>query len=242
MQNDGHDTTVDYAGNWTRTFVTPLLNNTTFMNKTLLVITFDENETYTIKNNVWTLLLGDVVPPSLRGTTDDTFYTHYSLLSTIQNNWGLYNLGRNDVVANVSNVFQIVANATGYQNVAVDPNTIPFFNFTANGFFDPADETPIPAVNETAPGAGGQGILPSLKGTNGSAIQPPSTSSSAAAAPSGSSGSSPSGGASGGSATTGSASAAASSKSAANAHITFSTGSVVGYVFALFAFTLGLVV
>jgi len=93
MLNDGHDTTVDYAGNWTRSFLTPLLNNTNFNgNKTLILVTFDENETYDIRNQVWTLLLGNAIPPNLRGTTDPTYYTHYSCLSSIQANWGLYHL------------------------------------------------------------------------------------------------------------------------------------------------------
>lgn len=36
------------------------------------------NGTYDINNNVYSLLLGNVIPDHLRGTTDDTFYTHYS--------------------------------------------------------------------------------------------------------------------------------------------------------------------
>src|SRR5271155_4027481 len=234
MLNDGHDTTVDYAGNWTRSFITPLLNNTTFMNKTLVLITFDEDETYTIKNQVWALLLGDAIPPSLRGTTDNTFYTHYSTLSTIQNNWGLYNLGRGDVVANFSNVFQLVANATKYTgNVVVAPADIPYNNFTSSGYFDTTNEGPIPAVNETALGAGGKGILPSLKGTNGSAIPPPVSSASATG----------SGTAAASGAASGSASAAASgSKSAAVRQFTYSYGEMVGLLFAIAAFGLGLVV
>jgi acid phosphatase len=194
MQNDGHDTTVDYTGNWTRSFLTPLLNNSAFINKTLVLITFDETETYTIKNNVWALLLGDVIPANLKGTSDDTYYTHWSALSTIQNNWGLYNLGRGDVSATASNVFSIVSNTTGWKNVNVAPSDIPYANFTATGYFDPTNPGPIPAVLTNITGAGGRGVLPSLKGTNGSAIQPPSSSSSssssAAASGSSSSGSS----------------------------------------------------
>ena len=173
MQNDGHDTTVDYAGNWSRTILTPLLNNTSFMNRTLLLLTFDEDETYTFRNQVWALLLGDVIPPSLRGTTDSTVYTHYSCLSTVQNNWGLYHLGRNDVNPQYANVFQLVANATGYQNQNVSVNSLPYLNFTSTGYFDSSNPGPIPAVNTTAAGAGGKGVLPSLKGVNGSAIPPP---------------------------------------------------------------------
>jgi hypothetical protein len=47
MTDDGHDTTVTFAANWARTFLEPLLNNSYFMNNTLIVLTFDEDETYT---------------------------------------------------------------------------------------------------------------------------------------------------------------------------------------------------
>jgi hypothetical protein len=42
---------------------------------------------------------GTAVPLNLRGTTDDTLYTHYSSLSTVQANWGLKSLGRQDTNA-----------------------------------------------------------------------------------------------------------------------------------------------
>jgi|SRR5579862_409088 len=206
MQNDGHDTTVDYAGNWSRTILSPLLNDSTVMNKTLLLLTFDENETYTIKNQVWAVLLGDVIPDNLRGTTDATYYTHYSCLSTVQNNWGLYHLGRNDVNPTYSNVFQIVSNVTGYQNQNVSSSSAPYLNFTSSGYFDTANPGPIPAVNTTATGAGGRGVLPSLKGVNGSAIPAPSSSASATA--SGSAGGAASASASGSAGAGGSTSAA----------------------------------
>jgi acid phosphatase len=47
MTDDGHDTDVTFAANWARGFLTPLLNNSYFMNNTLVVLTFDEDETYT---------------------------------------------------------------------------------------------------------------------------------------------------------------------------------------------------
>jgi hypothetical protein len=45
------------------------------------------------------ILTGGAIPLSLRGTTDDTLYTHYSSLSTMQANWGLKSLGRGDTIA-----------------------------------------------------------------------------------------------------------------------------------------------
>jgi hypothetical protein len=45
------------------------------------------------------ILTGGAIPLSLHGTTDDTLYTHYSSLSTVQANWGLKSLGRGDTIA-----------------------------------------------------------------------------------------------------------------------------------------------
>lgn len=46
-------------------------------------------------------LTGNALPLNLRGQKDDTFYTHYSSLSTVQANWGLRSLGRQDTNASV---------------------------------------------------------------------------------------------------------------------------------------------
>ena len=80
------------------------------MNKTLVLITFDENHTYTEQNRVLAILLGDAVPSNLVGTKDSNFYSHYSEISTVEANWGLDTLGRWDVGANV---FSMVAAQTG---------------------------------------------------------------------------------------------------------------------------------
>lgn len=84
MTSDGHDTTVTVAGSWTMNFLAPLLNNTNFMNNTLVLITFDESHTYTLQNRVMGILIGDAVPASLVGTTDSNVYTHYSEISTVE--------------------------------------------------------------------------------------------------------------------------------------------------------------
>lgn len=62
-------------------------------------LAFDETESYTSDNDVFSVLLGDAVPSSSHGTTDGTEYTHYSMLSTVENNWDLDNLGQGDVGA-----------------------------------------------------------------------------------------------------------------------------------------------
>ncbi|KAF9283205.1 hypothetical protein BGZ68_005499 [Mortierella alpina] len=134
MINDGHNTTVADASKWLSGFLPPLLANKTFINNTLVVLTFDETEDYKVPNRVWTILLGDVVA-SLKNTTDSTFYTHYSLLSTVESNWDLGNLGRQDANATVSNVFDFVARLTGYQNTNVTKP--PGLNGTEPGFLSP---------------------------------------------------------------------------------------------------------
>jgi len=97
MVNDGHDTNTTYVGDWLNYFLGPLLNNTNFNgNKTLILLTFDETENYTVNNQVYALLLGSAVPEAARGTVDSTYYTHYSSLSSVQANWGLGSLGRGD--------------------------------------------------------------------------------------------------------------------------------------------------
>ncbi|KAJ6107085.1 phosphoesterase-domain-containing protein [Penicillium sp. IBT 18751x] len=55
------------------------------------------------------------------GTNDDTFYTHYSSIASVSANWGLPSLGRWDCGANL---FEIVANKTGYVNYEVDTTNL----------------------------------------------------------------------------------------------------------------------
>ncbi|CAJ2510287.1 Uu.00g061870.m01.CDS01 [Anthostomella pinea] len=110
MTSDGHDTDVTVAGTWTRNFLDPLLDDARFMQNTLVLVTFDENESYSQQNRVMGILVGDAVPAELVGTVDDTYYNHYSEAATVSANWDLHTLGRFDVGANV---FRMVADKTG---------------------------------------------------------------------------------------------------------------------------------
>ncbi len=72
---------------------------------TLIVITFDEADfdaqgydtNYDGPNQIYTVLLGDMIEP---GTVISTPHNHYSLMKTIQNNFGAKSLGKNDQSAN----------------------------------------------------------------------------------------------------------------------------------------------
>ncbi|KAH3901550.1 related to Probable acid phosphatase [Saccharomycodes ludwigii] len=160
MLNDGHDTTIKYAGNWTRTFLEPLLENEYFMNDTLILLTFDENENYGMQNTVFSVLLGGVIPDELKGTNDDTFYDHYSQIATVEANWDLYCLGRNDVDANI---FSLVAEAAGISNKEVD-TTYKLNNDTYVGYLLD-DQLDLPAPNVSAVNMNGKGVLPTIVDT-----------------------------------------------------------------------------
>ncbi|KAF7970170.1 hypothetical protein HWV62_35224 [Athelia sp. TMB] len=163
MVDDGHDTSPEFFSNWTQWWLTPLLADSRFNdNRTLILLTFDENDSYDAENRVMSILLGGAVPTKLHGQTDSTYYTHYSTISTVQNNWQLKSLGRGDVNKTMANVFTLVANSTGYNNTAVPEAARPQTNLT--GIFDgPLNANQYipfyapPSTNVV--GAGGQGVL-----------------------------------------------------------------------------------
>ena len=97
LVDDGHDTDINFEASWLSFWLMPLLNDTRFNDdRTLILLTADENETSGINNRVFNLLLGGAVPQNLRGQTDSTYYTHFSSLSTVEANWQLGSLGRGD--------------------------------------------------------------------------------------------------------------------------------------------------
>jgi len=99
LNHDGHDTTVDVAAAWLKKFL-----DDTFPEKlrqgTLVIVTFDEsggNE----DNRIFTMFLGDMVKD---GSLQDPKalakrYNHYSVLRTIEDNFGLPPLTANDRAA-----------------------------------------------------------------------------------------------------------------------------------------------
>ena len=106
IQNDGHSppetsalqrwSGVEFLSQWLRGFLEPLLANPAFTKETLVVIIFDESVPYD-ENHVYATLLGDMVKP---GTVEADHYNHYSLLRTIEENFELGTLSRNDLTAN----------------------------------------------------------------------------------------------------------------------------------------------
>jgi hypothetical protein len=64
-------------------------------------VVFDENAG-AVPNRVYAAIAGRAVTNV--GTTDSTALTHYSLLATLEANFGLGNLGKNDVTARPFNL------------------------------------------------------------------------------------------------------------------------------------------
>jgi len=96
MNNDGHNTNVGVAGDWVRKFL-----DKTFSEKlrkgTLVVVTFDESD-HNSDNKIYTLFLGDMVKDAsqLDPKVLDRRYTHYNVLRTIEDNFGLQPLSDGD--------------------------------------------------------------------------------------------------------------------------------------------------
>jgi hypothetical protein len=96
MNHDGHDTSAQVAGAWAKKFL-----DETFSEKmrkgTLVVLTFDESGG-NADNRIYTVFLGDMVKPAAQQDPAvlGKRYTHYNVLRTIEENFGLEPLSSND--------------------------------------------------------------------------------------------------------------------------------------------------
>jgi hypothetical protein len=165
MTSDAHDTDVETAGEWLRSFLDPLLTDPNFMSNTLILVTFDENESYGDRNQVFSIVLGDAVPANLVGTVDSAYYNHYSELSTVEANWDLGTLGRWDVGANI---FDFVGQKTGdtIKTWAPDANFgNHYFNLSYAGVFNSKkpNNAIYPAPNLALDGYRGRPIFGPIK-------------------------------------------------------------------------------
>ncbi|KIX04863.1 uncharacterized protein Z518_05734 [Rhinocladiella mackenziei CBS 650.93] len=156
MTNDAHDTNITFGAQWEWDWLQPLLKNEYFMNDTLVLLSFDENENYPVPNKIFSILIGGAVPQHLRGSTDETFYNHYSTIASVSQNWGLPSLGRWDCHANV---FELVANKTGYKNQKIQTAGMYFNESYPGPLSDDAyvPDWPIPTNASTC--AHGKGVL-----------------------------------------------------------------------------------
>jgi len=99
MNHDGHDTNAQVTGAWVKKFLEEGFPEK-LRKGTLVVVTFDESGGNQ-DNRIYTVFLGDMVKPA---TQQDPaalgkYYTHYSVLRTIEDNFGLEPLTANDRAA-----------------------------------------------------------------------------------------------------------------------------------------------
>jgi hypothetical protein len=99
LDDDGHDPTsnaqegIKKAADWLRMFLTTWLHfddktwvpKDDAMKRTLVIVTFDESEGNGRPERIYTVFLGDMVKPQ----EVTAAYTHYSILRTIEDNFGL---------------------------------------------------------------------------------------------------------------------------------------------------------
>ncbi|CEP08206.1 hypothetical protein [Parasitella parasitica] len=101
IDNDAHDTDMKFGSNWLKKFLSKRINQKAFNENTMFVLTFDEDDGASDNNKVLTVLFGPDFHPKSKSNKDNTKYTHYSLLKTIEDNWDLGDLGQNDKKANI---------------------------------------------------------------------------------------------------------------------------------------------
>jgi Phosphoesterase family len=96
MNNDGHNTSVAFGAAWVGKFL-----KDTFTEKlrtgTLVIVTYDESG-HNADNRIYTLFLGDMVKEASQQDPSELgrYYTHYSVLRTIEDNFGLLPLNQGD--------------------------------------------------------------------------------------------------------------------------------------------------
>ncbi len=95
QESDGHDTGVKFADKWYSNTFGPLLKDPKFRDNTLLITTFDEG-TSKGSNQIYLTFWGPSVKPNNKVKTKVGFY---NLLSTIEEIFGLGNLGRKDTTS-----------------------------------------------------------------------------------------------------------------------------------------------
>lgn len=90
--NNGHDTSPEYADRWAQRTVGPWIKDPRFMKDMLLVLTYDEGSERGT-NQIYALLYGDSVKS---GSRSSARYSLYDLLRTVEANFGLGTLGQED--------------------------------------------------------------------------------------------------------------------------------------------------
>lgn len=94
LRDSGHDSNVMFADAWYEMHFAKFVNDSKFMERTILISSFDESGNDK-RNQIYTSIFGS---PVKSGAYSDRL-NHYSLLQMVEDNWQLGNLGKEDVSA-----------------------------------------------------------------------------------------------------------------------------------------------
>lgn len=109
--NSGHDSDVNTAAKWLKTFLDPIVVNSSVLEKTLIIVVFDESFFPGHQNNIYAVMLGKGVQ---KGAVSNEHYSHYNMLRTVQDFLGIGNLGKHDSRASrVSGIWDNDESAVG---------------------------------------------------------------------------------------------------------------------------------
>ena len=103
--HDMHNCSIATGDRWLRRFERPLLRSPA-MQRSVLIITFDEGRSSDHLGGgglVTTIVAGPLVRPHVRS---DQPYSHYSLLRTIEDAWGLPRLGQSATAAPITGIWR----------------------------------------------------------------------------------------------------------------------------------------
>lgn len=110
--NDMHDCSVDVGDRFMAGFVPRILDSAAFQKGSVLFVTFDEGTTSRGDQHVATIVIGPGVPPGMRSSIA---HTHYSLLRSIEDTWGM---GCLDESCDANNLAEFFPAGAGSSSVA----------------------------------------------------------------------------------------------------------------------------
>jgi acid phosphatase len=102
--NNMHDCPVADGDRFMSEFVPRIVDSITFRRSAALFITFDEGDAKRNDQHVATIVIGPEVPAGMRSTIA---HTHYSLLRTIEDSWGLGCLDESCDANNLAEFFPV---------------------------------------------------------------------------------------------------------------------------------------
>lgn len=144
--NDMHDCSVAVGDTWLKNNVAPILNSPAYTaQNSLVVITWDENDGSS-GNTVATLIISKSTPAGFRSAVN---YTHYSLLRTIEDAWGLAPLTTNDSSATPMSDFFGATTVTPTPTATSTPTTLTATPTSTVQATSTATLTPSPSATVT---------------------------------------------------------------------------------------------